>query len=398
MILTNLALLVHITSAFQTARHFSPAMKSGLSTALFNGPEIGAGGMADTRNPDALQHEDARKSISAAPSFEEYLKMRDGAAAPAPAPAAPARTAPAPAASTPSTPAAPAAAAASSGPEIGAGGMAEAISNLASSQETSIQKIQSTIPDLEVKPDFTWKGNDVIVESCPATLDARDAAGPANVAWLSSLCVETKMSSLQIFNGPLNDVPHLVSRCVVIAPDKLRLTIDFRPRAYGAYEMRKPDGSYPGPEELGRKSFEYSGARSDYDKKFGTEEVKQFLSSIPLDGATPVVDTPSELDLLTRGPLYTSLDFPLTDGNIASVIKAREQVVDYWLKWSQESEHEHRPGAPVNSQYVYDTKYKQNAFGALMNEYTTLFGADGGKQLAIGDSGPLDEAYVGGAS
>merc|ERR1719437_101126 len=73
-------------------------MKSGVSTALFNGPEIGAGGMADTRNPDALDHEDARKSISAAPSFEEYLKMRDGAGAAtpaAPAAAAPAAAAPA---------------------------------------------------------------------------------------------------------------------------------------------------------------------------------------------------------------------------------------------------------------------------------------------------------------
>jgi uncharacterized surface protein with fasciclin (FAS1) repeats len=51
--------------------------------------------MADTRNPDAYQDEDPRKSISAAPSFEEYLKSREGgasssavAAAPAAAPAA----------------------------------------------------------------------------------------------------------------------------------------------------------------------------------------------------------------------------------------------------------------------------------------------------------------------
>jgi len=275
---------------------------------------------------------------------------------------------------------------------------AEVIATLASSQATTVQKIQTTIPDLEAKPDFTWKGNDVMVDSSPATLDALDAAGPANVAWLSSLCVETKMSSLQIFNGPLNDVPHLVSRCVVMGADKLRLTIDFRPRAYGAYEMKKPDGSYPGPDDLGRKSFEYSGARSDYEKKFGTEEVRQFLSSIPLEGAVPCDTPPSELDLLTKGPLYTCLDMPLTDANVAAVVAAREKAVNYWLSWSQESEHEHRPGAPINSQYVYDTKYKQNAFGALMGEYTTIFGADGGKQLAIGDSGPLDEAYVGGAS
>jgi hypothetical protein len=66
--------------------------------------------MADTRNPDALVHEDPRKSISAAPSFEEYLKSR-GAAPAAAAPAAPA-PAPAPAAAAPAAPAAAAAPAA----------------------------------------------------------------------------------------------------------------------------------------------------------------------------------------------------------------------------------------------------------------------------------------------
>jgi len=90
------------------ASAFSPAMKGSVSTALFNGPVLGSGGMADTRDPDALDHEDARKSISAAPSFEEYLKMRSGDAA-APAAAAPAAAAPAaPAAAAPAA-AAPAA-------------------------------------------------------------------------------------------------------------------------------------------------------------------------------------------------------------------------------------------------------------------------------------------------
>jgi uncharacterized surface protein with fasciclin (FAS1) repeats len=61
---------------------------------------IGAGGMADTRDPDAQDHEDPRKSISAAPSFEEYLKQRagEGTTAAAPAAAAPAAAAPAAAA------------------------------------------------------------------------------------------------------------------------------------------------------------------------------------------------------------------------------------------------------------------------------------------------------------
>ena len=37
---------------------------------------VGSGGMADTRDPDPVNHEDPRKSISAAPSFEEYLKSK----------------------------------------------------------------------------------------------------------------------------------------------------------------------------------------------------------------------------------------------------------------------------------------------------------------------------------
>lgn len=32
--------------------------------------------MADTRDPETYVDEDPRKSISAAPSFEEYLKQR----------------------------------------------------------------------------------------------------------------------------------------------------------------------------------------------------------------------------------------------------------------------------------------------------------------------------------
>ena len=83
-------LAIALSALVTSASAFSIASQGGRqSTALFN-LEKGAGGMFDTRNPDALVHEDARKSISEAPSFEEYMKMRSGgaAAAPAPAPAA----------------------------------------------------------------------------------------------------------------------------------------------------------------------------------------------------------------------------------------------------------------------------------------------------------------------
>jgi hypothetical protein len=60
--------------------------------------------------------------------------------------------------------------------------------------------------------------------------------------------------------------------------------------------------------------------------------------------------------------------------------------------------HNHRPGAPVNTQYVYDTKFKINAYEALLPVYTKLFGQADGAKLAAAESGPLDEAYVGGGS
>eukprot|EP00523_Entomoneis_sp_CCMP467_P008136 CAMPEP_0168740472 /NCGR_PEP_ID=MMETSP0724-20121128/12002_1 /TAXON_ID=265536 /ORGANISM="Amphiprora sp., Strain CCMP467" /LENGTH=263 /DNA_ID=CAMNT_0008787919 /DNA_START=137 /DNA_END=928 /DNA_ORIENTATION=+ len=82
-----------------SASAFSPMAPEASTTALFNGPVLGAGGMADTRDPDAVVHEDPRKSISDAPSFEEYLKQRAGGggdAAAAPAAAAPVAAAAAP--------------------------------------------------------------------------------------------------------------------------------------------------------------------------------------------------------------------------------------------------------------------------------------------------------------
>lgn len=117
MSITKFALVAALVGG---ASAFSPAQKSGVSTALFNGPTLGSGGMADTRDPDAFIDADARKSISAAPSFEEYLKMRDGGAA-APAAAAPVAAAPvaaAPAAYAPPAAAAPAAPAAAGGGDV----------------------------------------------------------------------------------------------------------------------------------------------------------------------------------------------------------------------------------------------------------------------------------------
>ena len=67
--------LTIIAALVASASAFAPATPMTRTTAI--NQETGAGGMADTRDPDTLDDEDPRKSISAAPSFEEYLKARD---------------------------------------------------------------------------------------------------------------------------------------------------------------------------------------------------------------------------------------------------------------------------------------------------------------------------------
>ena len=51
----------------------------------------------------------------------------------------------------------------------------------------------------------------------------------------------------------------------------------------------------------------------------------------------------------------------------------------------------------MTSTYAYDTKMRAQLFAGLAAFYTGALG-DGGRALAAADAGPLDEAYVGGAS
>jgi len=271
----------------------------------------------------------------------------------------------------------------------------DAIARLDASQAGIMGNIVSSIPDLASKPEFCYSGQETI-SGCSTKLDAFDAPGPSNIAWMSSLCVASKISSLTIFNGPLTDVPHLTSRCAIL-DGSIKFFLDFRPRSYGAYETVRPDGTYPGPEELGRQAFEYSGARKQFETNFGTPEVSGFLSSLSFESAVPN-GVSSEFDTLTRGPLAIDVSMPATELNLNTILMAREKAAAIWLNWVLDGSHGHRPGAPVNTQYVYDSKYKQNAYSALLPIYSDWFGPTDGPKLAAADSGPLDEGYVGGGS
>lgn len=390
---SRLALAALLLSSYNVDAFTLLGGRDGSSRALTLNQHIGAGGMADTRNPDAKDDEDPRKSISAAPSFEEYLKQRSNEGTTA-AVAVDPTPVPAPAAAAPSSPA------------IAGGDMdaTSAISAMETSQSKTVGDIAAAIPDLAPKPDQSYaKSDGFTVMGSAVSLQASDAPGPANVAWISDLTVDGALASLTIFNGPLSDVPHLISRCFV-EDGMLSFFLDVRPRAYGAHDLRDADGNYPGPETLGRKAFEYSGARKDYDSKFGTEELISLLddSVAKLEGVTKNPGLGDEglgdLEKITRGPLAVDITMPLTSGNVDTVIDLREKVASMWLGWATDGSHTHKPGAPVNSQYVYDTKYKQNCYGALLDTYVGFFGQADGEKLAAADSGPLDEAYVGGGS
>lgn len=66
--------LAVIAALVASASAFAPTTQITRTTAIFQ--DVGKGGMADTRDPETYVDDDPRKSISAAPSFEEYLKQR----------------------------------------------------------------------------------------------------------------------------------------------------------------------------------------------------------------------------------------------------------------------------------------------------------------------------------
>ena len=120
----------------------------------------------------------------------------------------------------------------------------EATAMLEASQAETLAAIQAALPDLAAKPDASWAPADgVVIGGDAATLQAFDAPGANNVAWLSALNVEGKINSLTILNGPLTDVPHFVSRCIIDdATQTFSFSLDWLPREYGAYETRLEDG------------------------------------------------------------------------------------------------------------------------------------------------------------
>jgi len=187
------------------------------------------------------------------------------------------------------------------------------------------------------------------------------------------------------------DVPHLIARTHV-TDNSCDLFIDFRPRAYAAYETRQDDGGYGEPSS--REWFGYKAARDGFEQQFFTPDVDSWAAAIRNQG-TPKPKATGD-DLLYRGPLTIDISLPASDDSIALCAKACSEAADHWLKWMDTTE-PLPAGMKVTSTYAYDTKMRAQTFGVMAGLYSGLFGEQG-RSLAAADAGPLDEAYVGGAS
>jgi len=265
---------------------------------------------------------------------------------------------------------------------------------LAASQSATVEKLKAARA-LEPKDYPAEQGFDSFsIGDGQGTITAYEAPGKANVAWCSSLNVAgtaLSMSSLTIWCGPLMDVPHLVSRTVV-TDSSCDLYIDFRPRAYAAYETRQDDGGYGEP--TSRDWFGFKSARDEFEQKFFTPDVDSWAGAIRNQGAPKPKATGD--DLLYRGPLTIDISLPASDESVALAAKACAEAADIWMTWMDTTE-PLPAGMKVTSTYAYDTKMRAQTFGVMAGFYSALFG-DQGKNLAAADAGPLDEAYVGGAS
>ena len=105
----------------------------------------------------------------------------------------------------------------------------------------------------------------------------------------------------------------------------------------------------------------------------------------------------ADLEVNQRSPVVIDVAYPLEEASVTKCAEIASQAVDTWLAWTGDDAHDLRPGMQVTSTYARDTKLRSNNYGLLVDLYGDLFGEQGAN-IAAGDAGPLDEAYVGGAS
>lgn len=225
-----------------------------------------------------------------------------------------------------------------------------------------------------------------------------EAPGKVNLAWCSALGHDApQLTSLTCFVGPLTDVPHLIAACGVV-DGAVELLVDFRVRADCAY--LPPPAEYAEPDT--REAFAQGSNRKDFAAAFFTPEVEAWRDALlSLDGAEPVALDAEKMALVSASPVRVELRLPNTDEAAAAAAEACLHATRLWVGWMLGADEMKRAlpaGAKQTQTYARDTKLRAVLFGELLARYERIFGDDEGRKFAEADAGPLDEAYVGGAS
>lgn len=265
--------------------------------------------------------------------------------------------------------------------------------------DPALARVASAL-NLQPKPYAADLGFDSfsLSSGCSGSIASFERPGKeANVAWCSGLSVTGPVcrASITAWCGPLTDVPHLTAASGV-SNGGVDLLIDFKVRADCGY---LPSGVYEEP--ASREAFMQGSNRKDFAEAFFTDNVVEWRESLlALPGAESSTLSAEEMATLGSSPLRICLRLPLTPDAAAAASAACDKAVDMWLGWmvgAVEGPRALGAGAKQTQTYARDTKLRANAYGELLSMYSVLFGEDG-KALAAADAGPLDEAYVGGAS
>jgi len=271
----------------------------------------------------------------------------------------------------------------------------DAAAPLFAAQQAALAKIQAALP-LDAKTYPADLGLDTFTTSNGGNgeMQSWEAPGPANIAWVSDLRIEgpTTVASLTVWCAPLKDVPHLCVRTTATDAG-VDVLMDFRPRAAVGYETMLEDGTYPEPDS--REAFMNKGNRADLDKRY-YDGVRDLCASV--GGEAAPAGSLADLKKQAASPVSVDARLPADDASVAKAAALYEPAVDAFLGWCADDQHELKPGMQVTSTYARDTKVRANNYGILADYYGELFGKDEGANIAAGDAGPLDEAYVGGAS
>ena len=271
----------------------------------------------------------------------------------------------------------------------------DAAAPLFAAQQAALAKIQAALPlDAKTYPGDLGLDKFTTSNGGAGEMQSWEAPGPANIAWVSDLRIEgpTTVASLTVWCAPLKDVPHLCVRTTA-TEEGVDVLMDFRPRAAVGYETMLEDGSYPEPDS--REAFMNKGNRADLDKRY-YDGVRDLCASVGGDAAP--AGSLEDLKKQAASPVAVDARLPADDASLAKAAALYEPAVDAFLGWCADDQHELKPGMQVTSTYARDTKVRANNYGILADYYGELFGKDEGANIAAGDAGPLDEAYVGGAS